>query len=96
MKKVFFGLLVAAVAVGGSAFTNAHKKATVDTYYYKLNQAGTIYTKVGTTQPSLSLCKEANIDKCVIGFDTDEGATVLRSSLPATPVYTSPSNGYIN
>lgn len=94
MKKVFLGLLVAAIAVGGSAFTNA-KKATVETFYYKLNQAGTTYTLVGTEDPSGD-CNTSNIAKCVIGFSSDQGPSLSRTSLPTTPVYQSTSIGYIN
>jgi len=42
MKKVFFGLAVAAVALGASAFTNAQTLRT-DAYLSGVNSSGTVY-----------------------------------------------------
>ncbi|PYF76545.1 hypothetical protein [Pedobacter nutrimenti] len=95
MKKVFFGLLVAAIAVGGSAFTSAQKKVTTDTYYYVLNQAGTSYRSVGIVAPDEDLCSTAPISKCVVGFNADHGTTVNPTSLPSGKTYESSTSGYI-
>lgn len=69
MKKVFFGLLVAATALGASAFTNA-KTAAASKFaviYYQHNDG--IYSLV---QPTNS-CGVAASNPCTISYAVDPG-----------------------
>jgi len=82
LKQLAFGLLVAASAIGFSAFTNAKpSKAKFATVFYGLNQAGTTYTR-SLTNPAPT-CHSASLPDCVISYPSDKGATLTPGSIPA-------------
>lgn len=89
MKRLFFGLFAAAVALGGSAFTNAAPKPHFATFYYVLTTAGT-YIRT-TTVPSDDNCINTAAHPCYLGYSTDKGASFPSSSIPASPTVQSNS-----
>jgi|SRR5258708_7217385 hypothetical protein len=99
IKKIALGLLVGAMAIGFSAFTNATAKKSSGAFtiwYYTLGSDQQTYTRVGTSGPDENNCVSAQSPKCVIGFSSDKGAHVNANSLPATPSYQSATNGVYN
>jgi len=98
IKKIALSLLVVGLAVGTQAFKNAEKVNDVTTYYYKLNSSGTTYTFMnsGTIPPSSVNCTSGIVDKCIVGFEEDQGAAFSRLPAPSDPrTYQSASNGYL-
>ena len=61
MKRVFFGVVVAAVALSASAFTSAETMRT-DAYLSDLNSAGTVYD-YSTGAPN---CPSDDVQPCRI------------------------------
>ncbi|MES2274980.1 MAG: hypothetical protein V4592_03080 [Bacteroidota bacterium] len=95
-KQIAFGLIVGALAIGFSAFTNAKpSKAKFATTFYSLNQAGTTYTNAGTTDPSASCHAKPANPSCVISYASDQGETLDASDLPEGSTSVS-SAGWIN
>ncbi|MBS1527426.1 MAG: hypothetical protein JST19_17385 [Bacteroidetes bacterium] len=102
MKRFKINLTAAAFALGIglavitslSSFSKATVKAGNTIYYYTLDQGSGDYLSAGTTEPDPSGCGGTASYKCVIGFSSDEGPSLNPASLPATPVWTSPSDAY--
>jgi hypothetical protein len=71
-KQIAFGLLVGALAIGFSAFTNASKsvKASKFTTYYYTND-GSNYQIGGTTAPDPDNCSVSGSKACVVSSTTD-------------------------
>ncbi|WP_179413082.1 hypothetical protein HDF19_10805 [Mucilaginibacter sp. E4BP6] len=89
-KQIAFGLLVGALALGFSSFTNA-KKAAGDQYG---NQANGSYQKLSSAY-NPSLCENTKSVPC--GYEvTTAGAThVTSSNFTAAQASTFQSNGWI-
>lgn len=90
MKKVFFGLLVAGVALAGSAFTNANHLAAGDYQFY--NKSGIIHDTDPTqyVYRTTKLCSDQG-DVCSevwnIGSSTPTPANGTLLSAYTTKVY---------
>jgi len=82
-KKIALGLMVGALAIGFSAFSTASSKsAKFSTFYYGLNEAGTIYAR-SLTDPSANCTAQSNLDDCTISYPTNKGASFSSGSIPA-------------
>jgi len=96
MRRLILGLVVAIVAICGSAFKSAPKKANLANAYFVLDTPGT-YNYYGTSAPSESACEREQPNKCVIGFDSRPPLdTYPANSLPSTPIYQSTNFGLWN
>ena len=82
MKRLFFGLFAAAVAIGGSAFTNATPKQHFASFYYVLTSAGT-YVRTVTT-PQSENCENTAKNSCWMEFSDDKGASFTSNNIPTT------------
>lgn len=94
MKKIFFGLLVAIIAMVGSAFVNVKKKTSTIYYYYVMDNDIGRYVKFGTSSPNEGSCQTTYLFSCVICFDSYQGESINPNNLPAIPVYKSVTKGY--
>ncbi|WP_428327903.1 hypothetical protein [Mucilaginibacter sp.] len=83
-KQIAFGLMIGALAIGFSAFTNAKNvnKAKFATVYYGLNHAGTTYARE-VADPSDDCTAQSNLKDCTISYPSDQGASFSASSIPA-------------
>jgi hypothetical protein len=70
-QKLVLGLIVGAMAIGFSSFTNAKvvKKSKFTTYYYTNN--GTDYVAAGTSQPSSADCSGTSSQYCIVSSSTN-------------------------
>ena len=98
MKNPILSLLVVAAAAGTSAFTNVpaenHGRAI---WYYGLNETGKKYVALGTNSPNLDNCLTNPTPKCIVGYDSNRGASLEANTLPSSGmVYQSPYNGFYN
>lgn len=84
VKQIALGLMVGAMAIGFSAFTNAsngnHSKFAKT--FYGLNHAGTTYTRA-PSNPSDECTTLSTIPNCVISYPSDQGASLSVGSLPS-------------
>jgi hypothetical protein len=81
MKKVFFGLAVALVALSASAFTNATKLATGSIY---VQDADDSYNLISPANYLLGICDDADDSPCAVEV-TDLGtANNVESFAPYT------------
>lgn len=94
MKRLIFGLFAAAVALGGSAFTNATPKTNFAATYYVLTAGGT-YVRTASTPNTSAGCDNGGSNKCWLEFADDQGESFSPSTLPSkpAPIAQSPSNG---
>jgi hypothetical protein len=87
-KKIALGLVVGAIAIGFSSFTNVHgvKKSSFTTHYYTNN--GTNYVAAGTTQPSEANCGGSSTAACIVSSTTnlDSDAPFLISNPMSYPI----------
>ncbi|MBB2148483.1 hypothetical protein [Pedobacter gandavensis] len=94
MKKVFFGLVVVATALGASAFTSATKVTGIN---YQLQADGLYHKTVDRTDPDL--CNSVPDSKpCVISLTNDQGLTFSATLFPLATnpaIYSSMSQGVI-
>lgn len=94
-KKIAFGLLVGAMALGFSAFTVAsNNHAKFSTVFYGLNEAGTTYTRA-LSDPSGDCNAQSNLPNCTISYPTDKGASFSSSMIPAGSTVVS-GPGWVN
>lgn len=102
MKNLFFGLAVAVVALGASAFTNVSKVASGDVYANKV--ASSPYVKISSAYNPLLCDDDINTDICAYTVTEAGAATVTASdytkaeleafaNLPQPFVTRSTSNG---
>src|SRR6185312_328391 len=99
MKKFKFSLPVAAFVLGIglaaitslSSFTKTSGKSGDTPTYYTLDASGN-YVNAGINQPDyVDNCQASTAtSKCVIEEPKDEGSSFSQSSIPETPVWTSP------
>ncbi|MES2376671.1 MAG: hypothetical protein V4553_08835 [Bacteroidota bacterium] len=98
LKQIAFGLLVGAMAIGFSSFTNSASSSVNKTKFaktfYGLNQAGTIYSREASNPADDCTPKSTN-PSCVISYPSDQGATLTVGSLPAGSTSES-SPGWVN
>lgn len=83
MKKLFFGLLVAGVAFGASAFTNAKTLATV---YYQTSPG--VYT---LSQQGGTGCEPETSNPCTITFSSTPIPAPASFNYPAGPGFVTQS-----
>lgn len=88
LKKIAFGLLVAVLAVGFSAFTSA-KKVNYEYWHFKtgsmLNDADQVSAYEAVTDPPQGCDEEENLP-CILRVDTDNPSTPdLASYLASFP-----------
>lgn len=98
MQKMIYGLAIAAMAVGVSAFSfsqDSIEEFSQATFFYTLNQAGDLYTRVTGTPPPEDQCQEGPSESCIIGYESDQGPTLDPEDLPHQPDYSSTTEGYI-
>lgn len=95
MKRLFFGLAVAATALGASAFTNANSR--VAKTYYQTSEGG----YVATQPPAPRSCAVTSDNPCTYTFPNDPGlASFTISQLPTlsatygTPTSANPGKRY--
>jgi len=103
LKTLKINLTTAAFVVGIglaaitslSSFTKSTGKSGDTPTYYTLDNTSGNYLNAGTTQPDYTdNCTSGGSYKCVIEEPKDEGSFFSESSIPETPVWTSPSNGF--
>ena len=85
LKQIALGLMIGALAISVSAFTNASPASSskFTTYYYTLNTDDANYTRFGTSKPSEAPCVTEGVYHCVVGFAADQGPAISASSIPA-------------
>lgn len=86
MKRLFFGLFAAAVALGGSAFTNATPKPHMASFYYILTSAGTYVRTL--TPPSTGNCQNLASTVCWIEYSATKGDSFPSDEIPTTDLVT--------
>tara|TARA_R110002033_G_scaffold36621_1_gene75230 strand:- start:5423 stop:5728 length:306 start_codon:yes stop_codon:yes gene_type:complete len=93
-QKLAMGMLVAALAIGFSAFTGTTKtEKTTASVFYILTSSNQYQRYTGGGQPSEDGCEDIADHNCVIGFDSDQGSTIDANALPSAPTYQSSTKG---
>lgn len=91
MKRLFFGLFAAGIALSASAFTTLASKPHFATVYYVLTNAGT-YIKT-LTVPDATKCQNLVTKKCYLGYATDQGPSFPSNAIPSGATVQSANKG---
>lgn len=69
IKPIAMGLVIAALAIGFSAYTNTISE---DFLWYELDQFGNVLNPDQGTSEPLSICKENEEAYCAVAFDIED------------------------